>query len=139
MAGASNYLELELLDHVFGGNTAGNVFTPNATLYMSLHTADPAETGASEVTNANAYARVSIANTTTNWSAASAGAKTNATAINFPTASGAWGTVTHFGFWDSGTHGAGNFLVGGSLSVSKAPISGDQPQFAASSLSITLD
>ena len=48
----SNYLEEELLDQVFNNLSAPAITTP----YISLHTADPGETGASECTGGS-YAR----------------------------------------------------------------------------------
>lgn len=131
---ASNYLELELLDHVLGGAD----YSRPATVYISLHTADPGETGASEVASSNGYARASFTNNATNWPAASGGSKSNGTAITFGTPSGAgWGTVTHFGIWDASS--TGNFLFGGALATSKAINSGDTVSFAISALTITAD
>jgi hypothetical protein len=136
MGSFSNYLELELLDHILGD---GAYTSPTA--YIALCTADPTDagTGASmnEVANSNAYARV--ATDAADWNAAAAGSKDNALAITFPEATGSWGTITHFAIVDSGTHGAGNMLVHGSLSVSKTIANGDAPRFAAGDLTITLD
>lgn len=131
---ASNFLELELLDHVLG-NAA---YTAPGTVYISLHTADPGETGANEVASSNNYSRASVTNNATNFPAASAGSKSNGTAINFATPSGAgWGTVTHFGIWDAAS--TGNFLFGGALTASKTINSGDTVSFAISALTITAD
>lgn len=65
---------------------------------MSLHTADPGNTGANEVSGGSpAYARKTIA-----WNAASGANKTRtATTITFDVPSGA--TISHFGIWSGST------------------------------------
>lgn len=130
---ASNYLELALLDHVFGGGD----YTRPATLYVSLHTADPGETGANETTG-TAYAREPVTNNATNFPAAAAGAKSNGTLIQFDTpGAGGWGTVTHLGIWDALS--AGNFICGGALAISKTINESDDVEIAIGDLDITLD
>lgn len=141
MAGSlSDYLEKEILDHIFGGNTAGNVYTPPATLYVGLSTTTivDAGTGITEPSG-NAYARASVANTTANWSAASGttASKTNATAINFATPTGSWGTATSFFIADALT--GGNILAWGDLATPQTIASGNTVSFGSSTLTITLD
>jgi len=137
MAGSfSDYLEDAVLDHITGKSALG--FPTD--VYVALCTADPTDagTGASmnEVTNANDYARVTMADT--DWDASSGGATANATAITFTEASGSWGTVSHFAVLDSGTHGAGNMLFHGDLTASKAVADGDTVSFAIGDLDVTL-
>lgn len=130
---ASNYLENAILDHVLGGGD----YTRPATVYLSLHTADPGETGANETSGTN-YARKSVTNNNTNFPAAASGVKTLNVTQTFATpGSGGWGTVTHFGIWDASS--AGNFLFGGALTVSKAINSGDTVQFSGGNLTVTAD
>jgi len=59
--------------------------------YVSLHTADPGTTGASEVTGGT-YARVAVT-----WNAASGGSVSNsgALSINLPAST----TASYFGVW----------------------------------------
>lgn len=123
---ASNYLEAKILEHVLK-NTA---YTSPVTVYLSLHTADPAETGANEATGGS-YARQSIA-----FSAASnpAGTIANSGTVTFTGMPA--GTWTYFAIWDAST--VGNCLVEGPLGASKTTGSGDSVQFAASSVVVTL-
>lgn len=86
MSQISNFLENELLDAVF--NAAS--YTPVG-LYASLHTADPGETGASEVTGGS-YARQDVS---ASFAAPSAGSVTTDAAINFTDMPAT--TVTHVG------------------------------------------
>lgn len=135
MAGFSNYLENAILDHILGGGD----YTRPATVYVSLHTSDPGDTGANECSGAS-YARVAITNNGTNWPSASGGAKTTGAVVTFPTATGGgsgFGTVTHFGIWDAST--SGNNLFSGALTSSQAVPSGVTVSFAIGDIDITLD
>ncbi|HEY4760040.1 MAG TPA: hypothetical protein VIH42_05610 [Thermoguttaceae bacterium] len=140
MAGTlSDYLELELLDHVFG-NAA---YSAPATIYFGLWTAalTDVSTGAAanEVPNTNGYARQSLTNNLTNFPAASGGAKSNGVAITgWAAAGGNWGTVTHLGCLDSGTYGAGNMLAWCDLTVSKTINNGDTAQIAIGDFDVLL-
>ena len=113
------------------GETA--VLAPlTTTAYVSLHTADPLDTGGSEVSG-GAYARqgpVTFANAGNNPTVAS-----NSAIVTFPAATGAWGTVAYFGLWDAAT--AGNFRGAGALTTPKAVNNGDTARFTAGSLTIT--
>ena len=113
------------------GETA--VLAPlTTTAYVSLHTADPADTGANEVSGA-AYARqgpIAFTNAGNNPTVSS-----NSAIITFPAATGAWGTVTHFGVWTAAT--GGNFQGSGAVTTPKAVGSGDAARFAAGALTIT--
>lgn len=129
----SNYLENAILDHILGGPD----FTRPATVYVSLHTADPTDAGTGTEVSGNGYARVAVTNNATNWPAASSGAKSNGTTITFPTATGSWGTVSHFGIWDAATNG--NLLYHGALNASKAIADGDTASFGVGDLDITED
>lgn len=111
----TNYLEHRVLDHLFGAQT----YTPSGTLYVGLSTTAPSEdgTGFSEPPSASGYARASVTNNKTNWSTAAqtstSGEVYNLTTITFPTSSGNWGTVTHFGIFDHAT--TGNCLISSAL------------------------
>ena len=133
MGSFSDYLENKILDHIFGVTA----YTAETTVKVALSTADPLDTGLGLAEpSGNNYARVSVTNNGTNWDTAVNGATANKTAITFPTASGSWGTITHFAIFDNaGT----NMLVHGSLGTSKAVGTGDTPKFNIGDLTITLD
>ncbi len=120
----SNYAENKLLDAVFN-NTSFAV----TQAYVSLHTADPGETGASEVTGGS-YARQSGS-----FGVASGGALSNDANIVFASMPAC--TVTHVGVWDAAT--VGNFLWGGALTASKTLGAGDTLQINTGDLDVTLD
>jgi hypothetical protein len=130
---ASNYLELELLDHVFGNGS----YTP-PTVYVALLTATPddADTG-STITEANytGYARVSTS--ASDWATAAAGAIDNANAITFGACTGGSSDCTHFAMVDAAS--AGNVLFWGALDSTFSVSSGVTPSFSVGDLEITCD
>lgn len=142
----SDYLEDALLKHIF---TSTGYTSPNASIYVGLLTAGPTDssTGATvtEVSNANAYARVQVSAWTVTGTNPTEAYNTNA--IEFPTATGTWGTVSHIGVFDGGTIGAGNLLAYVNLSdpsdstsaVTKTIQNGDVFRILAQKLSIRLD
>lgn len=129
----SDFLENELLDHVFG-NAA---YTAPANVYVALYTAAPTDAGGGTEVSGGSYARVTVANNATNWPAAVGGAKSNGVAITFPQATASWGTVTHFGIFDAAS--GGNLLRWGSLGTAKAIGNGDTANFPIGDLDLTED
>jgi hypothetical protein len=125
----SNFLETEILDHVF----AGAAYTAPSTHYLALFTAAPGETGGgTEVTTSGtAYVRKAVAFTTTG------NTTSNSAAVEFPTATATFGTVTHVGVFDAVS--SGNLMAYATLSSSKAIATGDVFRVPTGDLDITLD
>jgi hypothetical protein len=128
----SNYLEAKVLDHIVGKTS----FTM-PTAYVGLSTANPDEDASGNAEpSGNGYARV--ATDGDDWNATGVDGETeNANAITFPTAEGAWGTITHFTIWDAATDG--NMLAYGELDTPTAITTNQIPRFAAGAFVITLD
>lgn len=121
-----------ILDAIGGGTSL------HAATHISLHTADPGDTGASEVSTGS-YARVQVNQdgaTSPFWNSAATSAMTNNGAITFPEGGGD-AVVTHFGVYDAAT--AGNFLRGGALDSSFTYGSTTTPEFADAALTLTED
>jgi hypothetical protein len=132
----SNYLENKVNDHVLGGPD----YTRPATVYVSLHTADPTDAGTGAEATGSGYARKAVTNNATNWPASVNGSKSNGTEIAFDPATGSWSSganQTHFGIWDALS--GGNLLRYGALTTPKAFTTGDTPKFAAGTLVCTED
>lgn len=133
MGSLSNYGENAFVNHL----CKNSAYTPVATVYLALATADPGEaaTGASmnEVANSGSYARTAIS-----FSAASSRRVTQSGAVNFPTASGSWGTVTHWAIVDSATYGAGNVLAYGAFANAKSIVSGNAPTVATTTIYVDI-
>lgn len=130
MTALTDYLEGKFLDHLFGKATFS---TPS--VYVGLSQADPGEdgTGVSEPSGGS-YARVSTA--PADWTR-SANTMSNSGEIVFPTATGDWGTITHFFLADASS--GGNILVKGALTTTKAVTTDDIAKFPAGDLSLSLD
>jgi len=127
MGSLSDYLELELLDHVF----EVGAYTP-PTIYIALSTADPGESGGTIAEpSGNGYARVAHSS----WNTAATRAIDNNGVITFPQASGAWGTITHYAIFDAST--SGNMLAYGSLATPKSVVNGNTPSIADTEISVT--
>jgi hypothetical protein len=133
MAGSLASTVRNALVGLFAGSVA---YTPPATVYVALSTAN-ASSGVTEVTGSG-YARAAVANNTTNWNTAASGAVTNKTAITF-TATGSWSSgasILSFAIYDAST--AGNLLGQGDLNNAQVMNNGDTLTFAAGALSISI-
>lgn len=128
MGSIADFLENKLLDHVMGVAS----YTPAAAVYLGLSTADPTDdaSGLAEPTG-NGYARKAI----TFAAAASRSVTQNAT-VTFDQASGAWGTITHYGVFDAVS--GGNMLAHGSLNDQKEVVNGNTPSVASGEVVISL-
>lgn len=117
---------------VRGSSTAG-VF------YVSLHTADPDETGSQTTSEATytSYARVSVARSGAGWTV-SGNNVSNAALVTFPQCTGGSSTITHFGI-GTDSAGAGNLLFKGALNSSLAVSLNITPQFAIGELDVNAD
>jgi hypothetical protein len=126
MSAKSDYLETAMINAVLRNTT----FTSPAIVYAALFTTDPAEDASGAEVSGGSYARQSTA-----FDAPSPAGETQNTAdVTFPTATAAWGTVTHFAIFDAAS--AGNMLYYGSLTVSKIVGNGDTFKFVAGAVEI---
>ena len=106
MGSLSNYAENKLLNFVL----RKEAFVQPTHLFLALSTANPTETGSGIAEPVgNSYARV-MKDT---WDVASNRATENTGVIEFPEATGAWGTITHWALFDDTT--AGNMIAYGEL------------------------
>ena len=128
----SNYGENAWMGHLFG-----SAYTPAATIYLALATANPGEaaTGASmsEVANSGSYARKAIA-----FAAASSRKVVQTGIVSFTAATGSWGTVTNWAIVDSITYGEGNVLAYGAFSTSFSPVSGNTVSVASGQVQVEI-
>jgi hypothetical protein len=126
MSAMSDYLENEILDHILGTGA----YTMPTTVYVGLSTGSFNDDNSGTELSGSGYARQSIA-----FNAASNGTADNSGAVDFPAATGSWGTVSHFGLFDAST--GGNLLIHGALTASKAVATGDILRVAAGDMDIT--
>ena len=123
----TNFLETEILDHVF----AGAAYSAPSQHYLGLFTAAPGEAGGGTELSGSAYARRPVDFST------SGATTSNDAAIEFATATGSWGTVTHVGVFDAAS--SGNLMAYATLSSSKAIATGDVFRVPSGDLDITLN
>ena len=127
MAEMSNYLENALINATLR-NTS---YTSPATVYVGLYTSDPTDADSGTEVTGGSYARTAVT-----FGAPSDGVSTNSAAVEFPQATGSWGTVGWMGILDAST--SGNLLYHTALDASKPIASGDIFKIATGSLSVTL-
>jgi hypothetical protein len=124
----SDTFETRVLTWVF---TNGSATRPTA-WYLALFTTDPADdaSGTEVSTSGTAYARQSATFSVTGDTAS------NTAAIEFPTATASYGTVSHVGVFDAST--GGNLIAHAALTTSKAIDTGDVFRVPTGDLDITL-
>lgn len=125
----SNTYETHVLNYVF---TTTSVTRPTA-WYLALFTSNPAEdaSGSEVSTSGTAYARQSATFTVSGNTAS------NSAAIEFPTATASYGTVTHVGVYTASS--GGDLIAYAALSTSKAIDTGDVFRVPSGDLDVTLD
>jgi len=144
---ATNACETALLnlyflntDHANIGDAAGLQNSVAAgSFYISLHTADPGETG-TQTTSESAYtnyARVAVARSAAGF-VVTGNTADNAAVVTFPAGGATGSLVTHFGVGTDLT-GVGNLLFKGALTSSLQVNSGITPSFAIGTLDISCD
>lgn len=136
----SDWTENNFIDMLFRAQT----WTVAANLDVGLSTAACSDSSIGTEVTGGSYARVSVARSLANWagtqsagsttaSTGTGGQTSNNVAINFPTPSAGWGTVTHF-FVMSST----NIVLCQALTTSKTINSGDTVSFAIGALTVTI-
>lgn len=142
---ATNTVETAILNLIFAAQAWANVAdnaasSPITTFYISLHTADPGETG-SQTTSETAYtgyARVAIDRNGTAWTV-SGNSAVNASTVSFAKCTAAPGSnITHVGL-GTASSGAGSLLLSNALSSALPMAAGVTPLFEASGLAFTCD
>ena len=127
MAEMSTYLEDALINATLRNTT----YTSPATVYVGLFTSDPTDDGSGTEVSGGSYARTAVT-----FGAPSNGVTTNSAAVEFPQATGNWGTVGWIGIHDAAT--SGNLLYHTALDASKTIETGDIFKISTGNLSVTL-
>jgi hypothetical protein len=125
MADKSTYMRDGVLNILKGTTFTG------VTTYVSLHTADPGLTGASEASGGS-YARQTV----TFGTIADGGSgrqMANTAAVTYTSMPSA--TITHVGLWDASS--SGNFLYGDALTAQQVVNSGGTFEFPIGNLTVT--
>lgn len=144
---ASNAFENAIALLIFNNTNAANIgdatglrgSTTAGSLYVSLHTADPGESGSqtSNETSYTNYARVAVARSGSGWTVSGSNTS-NTSTVSFPTCGATGATITHFGI-GTDSSGSGNLLFSGALTASLSVSNGVTPAFSAGQLDIDTD
>lgn len=130
MAGFTNFSEDLVLNWLL---TNGSATRPTA-WYVALYTVAPGEAGGGTEVSGGSYARTAVTFTVSGTAPTTA---SNSAAVEFPTATGSWGTIVAAGIFDAST--SGNLLAFANLTTSKTVDSGDVLRFNTGEIDITLD
>lgn len=129
-----NTFENDLLKLIFNATPIANLADNAASgalsnLWVSLHTADPADTGNQTTSEAayGAYARKSVARTTAGWLASTAGSTNLQSNLDFNQCTSGSATVTHFGV-GTASSGTGKILYSGTVTPNISVAAGVTPR-----------
>ena len=136
MANASDYLEQQIYNHIFRGNT----FSKPSNIAIGLTSDIPLDDGTyTEIANANGYARYVSVSGDARWTEINvAGSGSNAVDFIFDAASGDWGMVSGVIITDDTAHNTGNVLLHGALTNPRNVQSGDTFKFSAGNLDVSV-
>jgi len=126
MSAMSDYLENEILDHVLGTGS----YTMPSTIYVGLSTGSFGDDDSGTELSGSGYTRQSIT-----FAAASSASAASSATVTFPTATGSWGSISHYGIYDAST--SGNLLIHGAFSAAKTIGSGDVLRINSGDLTVT--
>lgn len=138
-----NTFENELMLLIFNATAIANIAdnassSPVTNLYVSLHTADPGETGnqTTNETSYTSYARVAVARSGSGWTVTNNSVSPAAT-ISFPACTGGTATITHAAV-GTASSGTGRILFKGTVTPNISVSSGVTPQLTTST-ALTID
>lgn len=131
MPGFSNALEVDVLDYYFGGSSIAA--RPTA-WWISIHTADPTDTGTLNQVTGNGSTRKQVT-----WATTTSGSNPT---IKVSTSAQQWtampaATVTHIGIWTAST--GGTYIGTGVLTTPKVVTSGQTFDIAAGAITVTVE
>jgi hypothetical protein len=135
--GKASTFENDWLKLIFNAVAIANIAdnaaaSPLTSLYVSLHTADPAPGGLQNTSEAayTSYSRVAVARTTGGWTV-TGNSVSPAAAITFPAATGGTETETFFAV-GTASSGTGKLLYRGPVTSAIAVTTGVTPQLTTS-------
>ena len=133
MSAMSDFLEVKILDHI----TGRTAYTKPSAVFLGLSTGDLTDTGSgSSEISGNGYTRVEVGfDQATVGTGAAASTTQNTSAIDFPSATGNQGTISHWALFDAAA--SGNMLIHGAFSASKTIETNDVLRIAAGDLDLT--
>jgi len=136
-------LERDLLKLIFNATALADLAendssSPSTSLYVSLHTADPGDSGTQSTSETSyaAYARKAVARTTSGWTV-TANSVSPVSNIVFAQCTSGLATITHFGI-GTASSGAGYLMFSGTVTSNISVLAGVSPVLTTAT-TITLD
>lgn len=130
----SDVLENAILNLILSGTPLVNAGINTGVLYAALFLSSPTDTNTgTEIGSGVGYTRIQVLG----FGSASNGTASNNYTVVFPTATGNWGTVTHFALFDAPT--GGNLLFHGQLTTPKIINAGDSFVFPVGNITLSID
>lgn len=108
------------------------LFKNAGSYYLALFTAAPSETGGGTEVSGASYARQQVT-----FGDPTEGTMKSSAAIEFPTATEAWGTAVAWGLFDAAT--SGNLVWYGEITTPKELLAGDIYRINTGNLTLTMD
>lgn len=141
MGGFADHLESGVIGQVFG-SASHNYADPRTSYYIGLASASIDEDGDNLATiepSDGSYARVNYPNNTSTagWLVDGSSSE-NRAVITFSTATGGWGTMTHY-FISRHLTATTGLLVVGALTSPKTILTGNIASFASGAISVSLN
>jgi len=134
----SNIVRRNIQRHIWGKAGAQPLGT---NFWVTLSTTDPAQDGQS-ITEPVGNGYAAVATVPADWldaSLANPSVMSNATIIDFGTATGPWGLLTHYAVWDHATLRAeANFMGAKALTTAMSPVDTNPVSFPIGSIIINL-
>lgn len=137
----TNTFENEFLEHVLNNADIANIgdatglrgSSADGDLYVSLHTADPGETGnqTTSETTYTSYGRVAVTRDGSGWTV-TGNSVSPAAIVTFPACTGGTATITHAGI-GTASSGTGKLLWKGAVSPNISVSSGVTPKLTTAS------
>jgi hypothetical protein len=124
----SDYLKEQVLNYVLRADATS--FTAPTVVYLALFTVAPTDAGGGTEVSGGSYVRVSVT-----FGAPAGGQVTNTSAVDFPMATGDWGTVVAFALFDAVS--GGNMLYWNNLTATREILTNDQARYPAGQLIVT--
>lgn len=138
MAAMSDYLENELINHIF----RSTAFIQPTTIAIALCTVSPVDSDTGDLTGKEVigagYVRLEVPRDDTNWAAPSNGTTKNVAAIIWPAAGANWGIISHIAILNNTTIGMGNLLFHGELTTPITINTGQVFEFTLEQLAIQM-
>lgn len=127
MGSLTQFTQKKVLDHVL----KVGAYSPPATIYLGLSTADPTDDGSGWANPTyTGYAREAIT-----FAAAGSRAIAQTGVVTFDACSSGSSVCTHWGLWDALTDG--NLMAHGALAASKNVVEGNTPSVASGQVTVT--